>query len=191
MLLSALLALTSPALAVDAALDPQNRVHFGVNLVTGPSPVGFTGGWDARLTRVVNIDVGGFVSPFAIGESKAMPDVEFTDAFALRHGVYVAAGLRVPHPQPKSWAWDVFGRAGGGVLWAANLDPDAPAFEPANYAVNFQPGGTVGGDLLIRSGRTGVRALGRAWIFNETQTSPSQSFAVVRPQFALEGFWQW
>ena len=176
--------------ASQMALDPQNRLHLGVNFVDGS--VGLTGGFDSRLTRLVAVDIGGFVSPLAVAdetpfeEHTPLPEMTF-----LRHGIYAAPGLRLPHAQPRTWAWELFARAGGGVIWVANLDPNLQPGENSEHAVITDIAGLVGADALIRFGQFGIRASGKAWMFEQIQTSPIQSFFFVRPQIGIEALLQW
>lgn len=175
--------------AMDVGLDPQNRIHLGVNLVDGPSPVGIAGGFDSRLTRLVSLDIGGFASPVPIAEDAQVDVVEYADNLRLRHGIYVAPGLRVPHPQPKSVTYDFFGRLGAGVVWSANMD--LPGIESSNFSVNPAPAGLVGADALVRVGRVGLRVSGKAWMYQGVRLSPEDSFFMLRPQGSIEGLYQW
>lgn len=191
---TALFLTSAPAAAQSMALDPQNRAHVGLNYVSGPSGFGITGGFDSRLTRIIALDIGGFASPVPIAD-----DYEWTgsaDAATpayrqLRHGIYASPGIRIPHAQPKTWAWDVFARAGGGVIWTANLSPDAPADTDSDYAIRPDPSGMVGADALVRFGKVGVRASGKVWMFDVLQTTPAANFFVVRPQWGIEALVQW
>jgi hypothetical protein len=191
---TALLLSSAPVAAQSMALEPQNRLHVGLNYVSGPSGLGVTAGFDSRLTRIIALDIGGFASPIPIGEDyewTGSADAETPAYRQLRHGIYAAPGLRIPHAQPKSWAWDVFARAGGGVIWTANLSPDAPADTDSDYAIRPDPAGMVGADALVRFGRVGVRASGKVWMFDVLQTTPSANFFVVRPQWGIEALVQW
>ncbi|MFZ5479884.1 MAG: hypothetical protein ACOZNI_24175 [Myxococcota bacterium] len=187
-----LAALTAPALGASMALDPQVRVHAGASVIPGPSGVGVTGGFDSRLTRIVAIDLSAFASPIPLGEDLSLEGAEdFGDYQLLRHGVYASPGFRIPHAQPKSWAWDFFLRAGGGVIWLADARPGDDAGGSTAYDVNADIGGFGGADLLVRFGNVGVRASGRAWMYDAVQTYPIQTFFLVRPQFGIEGMVQW
>jgi hypothetical protein len=193
-LVTSLLVFFAPAHAQSMALEPQVRGHLGLNVVDGPSGIGVTGGMDARLTRLFALDVGAFVSPLPIGDDytwDGATDAGTPDYYRLRHGVYATPGLRIPHPQPKTWAWDVFLRGGGGVIWTTNLAPSAVANEGTNDAVRADLGGVVGADALVRFGRFGVRAFGKAWMFDVVQTTPTKTFFLVRPQYGLEALVQW
>lgn len=191
MIASALLLWTvGAARAETMALDPQNRAHVGVSVIPGPSGVGIVGGLDSRLTRVVALDFGGFASPLALAEGLEGGD-DFGETTLLRHGIYVTPGLRIPHPQPKNWAWEVFARGGGGVVWTANVSEDVPVTSDTRYAVEPDLAGTLGADALVRTGRFGVRASGKAWLFEVLQPSPVDTFVVVRTQFGVEALLQW
>lgn len=187
--LVALLHLAAPeAQASSIGLEPQNRVHAGLSMVDGPSPVGFSLGFDSRLTRLVAMDVGAFFSPFSVPDDYESVVDNYPQNFHLRHGVYFMPGFRIPHPQPKSWAWEAFVRVGAGVLWAANLDPYV-----ANSPTSVRPGagGTVGLDAHARFGNYGLRAYGRGWIFGGQRAAPDETYALVRPHWGVEAVYQW
>lgn len=190
--LSLLVALVGPALAGSAALEPQIRLHAGLNVVADPlAPFGVTGGLDARLTRLINIDVGGFGSPVPIPEEEVQDQANPTDYFHLRHGVYVAPGIRIPHSQPKAFAWDVFIRGGAGVVWTANLRPGANLLdEDLPYPVDPAPAGFAGADLTLRGAKLGVRLSGRAWMYEVTQEALGEAYFHAQGQFGVEGTWQ-
>jgi hypothetical protein len=183
-----LLAVAPSALAADVGLDPQNRLHLGVNVVDGPSPIGVTGGFDSRLTRLVNLDVGAFVSPVPISEDVDVGASEFAEFQRLRHGVYVAPGLRIPHPQPKAFAYDLTLRGGAGVIWIADLD--SAAFDKSNYNVTPAAAGVVGADVLLRVQRVGLRVSGKAWMYSAVQPSPEKQIFMLRSQWGVEGVYQ-
>jgi hypothetical protein len=190
-----LLLYTSGEAHATAALDPQNRVHVGLNFApsfdVGTSGLGVTAGFDSRLTRLVAVDIGGFVSPVPLGDGIAPEDGERPDFVVLRHGLYVTPGLRIPHPQPRTWAWEGFLRAGGGVIWTADTSPDAMGYEGTRYAVQPRIAGALGADVMARFGTFGVRASGKAWLFEVVDESPLQSWVTPRSQFAVEGLVQW
>lgn len=186
--------LSAPAHAQAMALEPQVRVHAGLNVVEGPSGLGVTGGMDARLTRLIALDIGVFASPVPIEAEyrwDGPSDAATPEFFQLRHGVYGTPGLRIPHPQPKTWAWDLFLRAGGGVVWSADLSASAVGESVSDNDIRPDVGGTVGADALVRFGRVGARAFGRVWLFDVQQTSPARSFVVLRPQYGVEALVQW
>lgn len=173
-----------------AALEPQVRLHVGANYVGGPSPFGVSAGMDARLTRIIGIDLGGFASPVAIGPENLTLQADDSDYFHLRHGVYVAPGIRIPHPQPRTWAWEFFVRGGGGVIWFADTSPDSPGLDESEYAVTPGIGGFGGADAFVRFGHFGVRVLGRAWVYEGQHRQPADPALLVQPQVAVEGIVQ-
>lgn len=179
------------AFAVESGLDPQNRVHLGVSVVEGPSPVGISGGFDSRLTRLVSVDLGGFASVVPIAEDTELAVESYPDYLRLRHGVYVAPGLRIPHPQPRAFAYDFFLRVGAGVVWTANLSPDVAGFDATNFSVTPSPAGTAGADALVRVGPAGLRLAGKAWMYEGTRVVPEDSFFMLRAQASIEGLYQW
>lgn len=188
----ALVSLASVGVAQAASvLEPQNRVHVGVSVVDSPSPVGITGGFDSRLTRVVAMDIGawGTLTPMPLGV--AAEDVDYRTYFELRHGLYLMPGLRIPHPQPKSWAFDLFLRAGGGAVWVANTDPTHPGFDASNYVVTPGPAAMAGADAIARFGSFGLRISGKAVGFSESRDSGDEAWFLVRSQWGAEGFFQW
>lgn len=176
-----------------ALLDPQNRLHVGVSIVDAPSPVGLGIGFDSRLTRVISMDIGGFVSPVPI-----LPDVKglfgadgYPGYFELRHGLYITPGFRIPHAQPRTWAFDFIARLGGGAVWIANTDPERAGFQSTNYVVTATPAGIAGGEALVRFGNIGVRLSGKAVGFTASTDSPPDHWFLFRSQWGLEGFYQW
>lgn len=191
---TALFLASAPAAAQTMALDPQNRLHVGLNYVSGPSGLGITAGFDSRLTRIIALDVGMFASPVPISDEyewAGAADAGTPEYQQLRHGIYAAPGLRIPHAQPKTWAWDVFARAGGGVIWTADLSPDVQVYNGNAHDINPDPAGMVGADALVRFGKVGMRASGKVWMFDVLQTTPTETFFVVRPQWSVEALVQW
>jgi hypothetical protein len=182
--------LSAPALGASIALDPQVRIHAGASVIPGPSGVGVTAGFESRLTRIVAIDLAAFASPVPLADDLGMTG-DYGDYQLLRHAVYASPGVRIPHAQPKSWAWDVFVRAGGGVIWVSDARPGEDAGGSAAYDVMADMGGFGGADLMVRFGNVGVRASGKAWMYDAVQTTPIETFFLVRPQFGIEGLVQW
>lgn len=195
MLSLALMSLAAVGTAqASALLDPQNRLHVGVSVVDAPSPVGIGVGFDSRLTRIVSMDIGGFVSPVPILPGVAA-DVASGDGypgyFELRHGLYITPGFRIPHAQPRTWAFDFLVRAGGGAVWIANTDPARTGFKTTNYIVSATPAAIAGGEALVRFGSVGVRVTGKAVGFSASVDTPPEGWFLVRSQWGVEGFYQW
>ncbi len=174
----------------EPSVDPQNRIHLGVSMVDAPSGFGFGGGFDSRLSRIVSMDIGGFASPAQIPLNVSAADADYQTYFALRHGVYVMPGLRIPHAQPKAFAFDVFVRLGGGAVWVADTDPTRKGFDNTNYIVTAEAAGMLGADGIIRFGRYGVRVSGKAIGFSASRDIQPQTWFLLRSQLGLEGFVQ-
>ena len=174
-----------------ASLEPQNRVHAGLSVVDGPAPVGVVAGFDSRLSRLIAMDIGGWVSPAQIPIGAALEDADYQTYFEVRHGVYIMPGLRIPHAQPKAFAFDLLVRAGGGAVWVANTEPGRTGFEHTNYLVSTAPAGILGGDAIVRLGSVGLRVSGKAIAFSATRDTQEESFFLVRSQWGFEGFVQW
>ena len=182
-------ALSGPAFAA-SSLEPQVRVHAGGSWVAGPSPFGVNLGVDARLTRILAIDVAGFFNPVDIDESEYMLRDSETDYYTMRNAVYFAPGIRIPHPQPRTWAWDVFVRGGGGVVWYADLNPNAYGLDGNAHAVTPGAAGNAGIDALARFGNAGVRIGGKAWFYEGQHPQASAVQFNIQPQVTVEGMWQ-
>ena len=181
--------LVPSAHATTMALEPQVRVHAGGSWVSGDAGLGVTAGFDARMTRLVAMDLGAFASPTALPEeatSELLPE-----SARLRHGVYLTPGVRIPHPQPRSWAWELFLRAGGGVAWTVDASQKVPLDGETVYVTKPGMAGCGGADALVRYGKVGARVAARAWVFEGTQSSPLRNFTIVRPQITAEALVQW
>ena len=177
-------------LAGATPLEPQVRLHVGADYVGGPSPFGVSGGMDARLTRLVGMDIGGFVTPVPIGDAEFKEQGDEKDYFHLRHGLYFAPGIRIPHPQPRAWAWEFFLRAGTGVVWFADTKPDAYGLSDDPYAVTAGIGGCGGADAFVRVGHFGLRLAGKAWIYQAQHPQQGAATLLVQPQLSVEGLVQ-
>lgn len=173
------------------ALDPLNRLHLGASF-SDQRTVGVHGGLDSRLTRLVFVDLGGFVSPMDfpfedIGFSEDVADYVF-----LRHGIYVAPGLRIPHRQKEGFSWDVIGRGGMSAVWSADVDPDnflGPG--GPDYEVEPDPALLFGADAQVRFDRLGFRVGGKGYTFSVYSQSKAVDVAVVKVQWFGEVMYQW
>ena len=190
-----LLALALVALfSVDAharrvSLDPQNRVHAGVSYAD--TAVGLTGGFDSRLTRLVFVDVGGFLSPIALEEDLLADGLTPEEYVFLRHGLYVAPGLRVPHRQPQAFTWDVLGRAGFGAVWSNDVHPDNSLPRDELYQMEIDPALLAGLELLLRKDALGARLGAKGVYFNTYSQEAKDELSILRPVFTAEFVYQW
>ena len=178
--------------AAPLALSPLNRVMVGLTWVGGPSPIGLTGSFESRLTRVVAAEFGGFLSPVPISPGLDETVSTNEDLFYLRHGIYGDLGFRIPHHQPIKFGWDLHLRLGTGVVWAAHVSSDALLTDATNYDVAPSLGAMAGGDLLFRFGKhLGFRASGRAWGFQVVDQQEFTTALKVSPQVDLALLYQW
>ncbi len=175
------------------ALDPQNRVHAGLSVAGGelfdaPS-FGAAFGFDSRMTRLLSVDVGGFVSPMALGEVPASFE-EAGSSIYLRHGLYVAPGFRVPHRAREGLNWDVLARLGFAGVWWTDAQATATRLGD-DYLVGLDPALLGGIDLVLRQGSFGARLGAKAFGFAPFSQTTLEPVAVLRPQGAAELFFQW
>ncbi len=171
------------------SLDPQNRVHAGVSYAD--TSLGLTAGFDSRLTRLVFVDVGGFLSPIALEEDLLADGLTPEEYVFLRHGLYVAPGLRVPHRQPKAFTWDVLGRLGFGAVWSNDVHPHNVLPRDELYVMGIDPALLGGLELLLRKEALGARLGGKAVYFNTYSQESDGELAILRPVFTVEFVYQW
>lgn len=176
---------------VPMALDPLNRVMLGATWVGGPSPVGFSGSFESRTTRILAAELGGFVTPFPMEPGLGEDAARDVDLFYLRHGIFGDLGFRIPHHQPKGFAWEFHFRLGTGVVWNAHVSNDALVTDNTNYDVAPSVAALGGGDFLIRFGHYGARVAGKAWAFNVVDQREITSEFKISPQISLEALVQW
>lgn len=181
---------SSPATAGRMPLDAQNRVHGGLSLTDGLSGIGGTLGMDSRLTRLIFVDVGGFYSG---GVPDYDPDVDLgsespADWYTLKHGLYAAPGLRIPHRYQDGLNWDVVGRAGFAALWIAD---ESQAIIPSTEALIYsEPSLLTGVDVLVRYEKIGLRLSGKAFGWRTFSPISNSESGFVRSQLAVEGVYQ-
>jgi hypothetical protein len=171
-------------------LEPQVRVHAGGSWVGGPSPFGATLGADARITRILAMDLSAFLTPVKIDEAEYAYESVEADYYHLRHGIYFDPGIRIPHPQPRTWAWDLFLRGGSGVVWFADTNPDAYGLDGEEHAITAAIAGLAGADAFVRFGKFGVRIAGRAWFYEAQHPRPTLPEFMIQPQATVEALWQ-
>ncbi len=181
----ALLLATVPTPAAAQALDPMNRVHLGVSLVEGPSSFGVTGGLDSRLTKLVFVDAGGFISPQPLPSDALESGTPETEAMRLRHGIFIAPGVRIPHVQPRAFSFDVLPRGGAAAVWVADLASDDQDYRFSNEVAGF-----VGGDLNLQRNRLGLRLSYRLLFFAPFINAERANVPMNTPLASLEAQYQ-
>jgi hypothetical protein len=180
---------SSPALAAREALDPLNRGHAGVSF-SDQKTVGFNVGLDSRLTRVVFIDLGAFASPAPFPEDTTVDSENAADFVFLRHGIYVAPGLRVPHREKDGFQWDATARGGFGGVWSTDVNP-ASATLNGHYEVEANPAVLAGLDLQLRKDHFGLRVAGKEYMFKVFSQDLREDVVLLKPQFSGELVYQW
>jgi len=166
-------------------LDPQNRAHLGLSMVDF-SAMGISGGLDTRMTRLLYVDVGGFFTGSAEPDFSGDPSSDPESWIAIRHCLYVAPGIRIPHRYGPTWTWDLTARGGFGSLW--NLDgsqyPDVAQMQSDVALI-------TGAEFLVRWQQYGLRASGKGFFFSPFSRVVLDEIAMVRSQVALEALIQW
>lgn len=185
----ALMLLGGPAHARRLPLDPENRVHLGAALSDNVT-LGVFGGLDSRLTRVVSVDVGGFVSPIPLPDDIVPDSEDGRDYVFMRHGVYVAPGLRIPHRQGEFLQWDIFGRPGFAALFTNDVHPDNGTTPNERFQTVATPSLFGAAELLLRKDAVGVRLSGRAYLFRQFSAFENADLLLVRPQYTAELVYQ-
>jgi hypothetical protein len=180
---------STPALADREALDPLNRGHAGVSFSDNKT-VGFNVGLDSRLTRVVFIDMGAFASPSPFPEDAAVSSDKTADLVFLRHGIYVAPGLRVPHREKGGVQWDLTARGGFGGVWSTNVDPENATIN-GDYEIEANPAVLAGLDAQVRKDHFGIRVAGKEYMFKVFSRALREDVVLLKPQFSGELVYQW
>lgn len=176
---------SSTAWAARPAAEPQVRAHAGLSVVSAPSPIGVTLGVDSRVGQSLALDAGVFFS--------TPGDLAFTSERAtaqehirLRHGLYTMPGLRIPHSQPRNFRWDIYVRAGPGVVWTEDI------WDRAQDSTRGQmdPAGFAGVDGVIIKKAVGLR-LGVRGAFTSVYDSQLQTDVFFwAPQYNAELVYQ-
>lgn len=179
-----------PAQARRLALEPENRIHLGAAL-TDSTSLGVFGGLDSRLTRVVYVDVGGFVSPIPLADDIVPATDDGRDYIFLRHGIYVGPGLRLPHRQPASFQWDVTGRLGFAAVWSNDVHPDNSTTPNERFEIEADPALLGGIEGLIRKDSVGLKLSARGYLFRPFSQFEGLDLVLLRPQYIAEFVYQW
>jgi hypothetical protein len=179
-----------PALAARDALDPLNRGHLGISF-SDEYTFGINGGLDSRLTRIVFIDMGAFASPVPFPDDvDVSPDAHPSDTVFLRHGIYVAPGIRIPHREKDGLQWDVTARGGFGGVWSTDVNPESATIN-GHYEIEADPAVLAGLDLQLRKDHFGLRVAGKEYMFKVFSGPMREDVVLLKPQFAGELVYQW
>lgn len=195
----ALVGLFAPqdAWASRPAMDPRIRAHAGVSITEGPAGVGVIGGFDSRLTNKIYVDLGAIYSPGAVAADYQVPDgIAERRHYSLRHTIYVAPGLRIPHIQPVAFDWDVLLRAGPAMVWTKDLDQtDRPGLSGGDLEFDAAALGAVEGIIKAKQSGSKVKGVGlkasaRVFVVNPFQESSRNEVVVWAPQFGVEALYE-
>lgn len=171
-------------------LESLNRIHGGLAITDNLTGVGGIVGMDSRLTRLVFVDLGGFFTP---GNQQFDPRVdpekqEAQEWYTLRNGLYAAPGMRIPHRYKDGFNWDLIGRAGFAALWVAD---ESQRIIPNDEALVYSEASLLlGADVLFRFDDVGVRLSGKAYGWQAYSPVKQDESSTIRPQFTLEGVYQ-
>ena len=175
---------SNPAEAVRLALEPQNRIFVGASQTDGA--IGVTTSIESRLTQLIYINMGGFVTT-----PKNMGDVESRDPqdwVQLNHGLWAAPGWRMPHRYKEGpLNWDVVARGGFACVFTTD------AFRDDLYLID--PAGILGGDAYLQYKISENRTVGMRWshkwfLYQPDLTKTKKGLPVQRLQNNLEFYWQ-
>ncbi len=183
-----LLLISTSADAARMPLEPQNRLHLGVAAMDGTESFGLTFGMDSRLTRFVSIDIAGFLSATESPVLTPPEDSTVEDWVTMRHGIWFAPGIRIPHKYGEGLTWDAFFRGGFATVWSEDASRDGDSlFDVA----------MVGGlDFMVRKDKIGARLSGKGFFYKtypyiawEKDWVANELF-VFAPQVSLEAVYQ-
>ena len=174
------LILSSLSLAARLAMEPQNKVHAGASMIG--SSYGVALGLDSRLTQLIYIDIGGFIS--VSDTSDIIPVEDDLTTFALpRHALYATPGWRIPHRYKEdSLNWDIVLRAGFGAMFTKDLS--------AEDVTHTDPALITGADFLLRKGQYGGKFSFKEFYFTPYISEMREDQLIFQSQFALEFFVQ-
>ncbi|MBN1337036.1 MAG: hypothetical protein JXB39_13845 [Deltaproteobacteria bacterium] len=191
LLVPALAALLVPrhATAQSMAMEPMNRLHAGGVVMQGPAGMGLSLGFDSRLTRLIFVDAGGFVSPVSLPAEAWDGQGDAVDALRLRHGITLSPGLRVPHAQPAAFSYDVVIRMGAAAAWVSDLSDPVDDVGPP-YTTTALAAGFAGADLSVLRGPIGLRLGYRQFLFVPFVLEELSDVMATRPMGHLEVVWQ-
>ena len=169
--------------AVRLALEPQNRVYAGV--VQSDGGLGGTVSIESRLTQLITINMGGFVStPVHYGDIESRDEQDWV---LLNHGLWAAPGWRIPHRYgDRKLNWDIVGRAGFACVFTTD------AFRDDLYLID--PAGIVGLDGYLQykiseENTIGVRMSNKMFAYQPDLTRTLTGLPVQHLSMVLN-FWQ-
>ena len=173
---------SSNAYAQAIALEPQNRILAGYTYNDGN--MGFGLGFDSRLTQLIFINIGAFVS--ISDREYQIQDDDPTSLVSLSNGIFAAPGVRLPHrykTDRNALNWDIIVRTGFACVSSDNA-----------YNANWflvEPAALIGADVLLKKYNYGLLLSSKVFRYRVDISSIQESFYVTRPQVSASLFYQW
>ena len=164
-------------------LDPQNRIHAGLSMTDSSLHPGGIMGLDSRMTRLIYVDVGGFVSLDSAPEVELASIENDSEFINLRHGITVTPGVRIPHRYSEGINWDFTFRAGFAAVWSSDAS--------SSGVLQVDPALIGGVDFLLRRDAVGLRLGARMFGLKPYVNHTGTDAVVLRPQTSVEFVYQW
>jgi len=167
------------ATAVPLAMDPQNSLFIGPSWIDKGYGTSF--GMESRLTQLIYINIGGFVTL-----TENVGDIESNDQqdwIRLQHSIFAAPGWRVPHRYTDGINWNIIFRAGFACVFTGDAN--------RTDLLLVDPAGLGGLDLYLQKKKFGIRSSSKLFIYQPELTKTLQGLNTRRFQSSLELFWQW
>jgi len=152
----------------------QNRLHVGTAWTPGSTHA--VVGLDSRMSQSIFVDVGAFMSPTEPEKPGG------TNAWTLRHGIYVDPGFRVPHRNKSEFKWDIILRGGFAPVWMADSE--------AQFKLQIMPALNGGGDLMFRYKDWGIRFEARMWYMKPISEYQKIAISTTKPQIGTSLLYQ-
>ena len=156
-------------------LEPQIRAGAGASWNDGA--FGASVSLETRISHLLYIGIGGFRS-FTEGELQAIDENPQTWA-ALRHGIWAAPGLRIPHRYKKKGInWDLLFNVGFGVSFS-------DVAEQTDWLL-MEPSALGGIDFLVFSNKLSAKISTKVFVYNPYLPEFREAYILARPQVAFE-----
>ena len=161
-------------------MEPQIRTGAGVAWIDGAT--GTSVSMDTRVTHLLYVSLGGF-------RSLTMPEIETTEDdiqtwSALRHGIWAAPGLRLPHRyNGEVINWDFLVRGGFGTTFSALAEEE-------DWLL-MEPSVLYGGDFILFTDTISVKASGKMFIYGSYIPEFRTKAWMMRPQVSVEIAYEW
>ena len=161
-------------------LEPHIRTGGG--LAWNDGSLGVNLSIETRITHLMYASIGGFHS-FNLREMQPLED-DPQSWIALRHSVWAAPCLRIPHRYKKKGInWDILINTGFGITFS-DIANKEDWFIP-------EPAGLGGIDVILFSNKISTKISAKAFIYGTYIPEFREKYTLIRPQVALEIFYKW